>query len=115
MIVLLTRDLLFASRFGAAADSLGLPLQTKLSAEQVIAECQTGRVSGLLIDLETPDLEVEAVVNSVKTMVRDIVAYGPHVHTQRLADARQAGCDVMSRGELDRSISEVLMRLAPRS
>jgi hypothetical protein len=43
-----------------------------------------------------------------------ILAYGPHVHEDRLAAARAAGCDaVVSRGQLDREADSLLATLLP--
>jgi hypothetical protein len=37
-----------------------------------------------------------------------VVAFGPHVHVDKLAAARAAGCEVMSRGQFLTQIGDVL-------
>ena len=42
-----------------------------------------------------------------------VLAYAPHVHEQKLDQARQAGCDqVLTRGEIHRRIGEILTALS---
>jgi hypothetical protein len=114
MVLLLSGDLLFASRFHAAAAQAGIESQGALSASQVVAAVERGGVSGLCVDLEAGGLEIAGLVADVKSRGPiQIVAYGPHVHEERLAAALAAGCDqVLSRGQFDRSLPELLQRLA---
>lgn len=75
---------------------------------------QSGEVAGLFIDLETPDLDLPAIVSRAREARDDclIVAYGPHVHEARLQAARDAGCDqVLSRGQFDRELPALLQSI----
>ena len=111
MIVILSRDLIFCSRFHAAAEAVQLESQTALSADQAATALSGGAVAGLFIDLETPELDLPAIVRRARDMRNGclIVAYGPHVHEARLQAAREAGCDrVLSRGQFDRELAALL-------
>ncbi|MEZ6065296.1 MAG: hypothetical protein R3B90_06220 [Planctomycetaceae bacterium] len=114
MIVHLTSDLLLASRVGTAADDAGLPIQTALTVAQAIAATTREVVTGLLIDLETGGLELAELFRQLPDRAQlCVVAYGPHVHAQLLEAATSAGCElVLTRGQLDRNVREVLARLA---
>jgi hypothetical protein len=66
----------------------------------------------VLVDLGAPSLNIEALVEHVRAVpgaAPRIVAFGSHVHVERLAAAREAGCDtVMSRGQFFARLDEVL-------
>ena len=114
MLLILSRDLIFCSRFHAATESAALESQTALSADQARAAFADGGVTGVCIDLETPDLDLEALVGDARRANAScqIVAYGPHVHESLLQSAREAGCDhVLSRGEFDRMLPSLLQQL----
>ncbi len=114
MVVLLTTDLLLASRIQGAASGAGIALQTVLSVDQCATTCGTEQVTGLLLDLEHPGLNLSELWQRIPRREQCwVVATGPHVQTERLAAARTAGCDeVLSRGRLDRDLSDVLFRLS---
>lgn len=114
MVVLLTTDLLLASRIQTAAAGAGVPLQTVLSVEQLETIGRTEPVTGLLLDLEHPGLDLGELLSRLPRREQCwVVAYGPHVHQRRLDAARAAGChEVLSRGRLDRDLPDVLRRLS---
>jgi hypothetical protein len=116
MLIHLTGDLLLASRAGCAADALGVSIVTALSPSQAVS-LQTAETTGLLVDLEASQLDLAALVTSLVNRERlVIIAYGPHVHVERLDAARQAGCDaVLSRGQLDRDMANVIRHLSQNS
>lgn len=102
-IVLLSGDLMIVSRVAGAAAAKGNALQTAANAGQAIELCRSHAARILIVDLSTPSLDVSALVAAVKSFGDDaprVVAFGPHVHEERLAAAREAGCDVVvSRGQ----------------
>jgi hypothetical protein len=113
-VALLTQDLMFSSRLAAEARRSGIDLVVLPGQSSLLPlPAETG-VAGLLIDLETPGLDVAELMDAVRRGgVSRVAAYGPHVHAGRLAAATAAGCDeVLSRGQLDKSSAAVLRRLA---
>jgi hypothetical protein len=109
MVILLSSDLLFASRLHSAAAQAGVESQTALSTAQAVAALESGRVRRLCVDLEMPGLNLVDLVTTAHSCGADVIAYGPHVHEPRLEAARAAGCDrVLSRGQFDRDLPELL-------
>jgi DNA-binding response OmpR family regulator len=115
-IVLLSGDLMVASRVQGAASRIADKLRTATTAEQAIAICRDEPVEVVVIDLATPGLEIGPLLQSLRPgtfATPKVVAFGPHVHEERLAAARAAGCDeVVSRGQFFAKIEAILGRQA---
>jgi DNA-binding response OmpR family regulator len=115
-IVLLSGDLMATSRVQGAASRIAAKLLTATTAEQAIAFCRDERVEVVAVDLAMSDLEIGPLVNSLKRGTfapPNVLAFGPHVHEERLAAAREAGCDeVVSRGQFFAQIESILGRHA---
>ena len=113
-VVLLTSDLMAASRVQGAAARIAATLLTATTAEQAIAFCNDESVGVMLVDLAMPGLEIGPLVSSLKRgdfASPKVVAFGPHVHEERLVAARDAGCDeVVSRGQFFAQIESILGR-----
>jgi DNA-binding response OmpR family regulator len=108
IVVLLSADLMAASRAQGAASKIEAELHTLSNGDQAIAYCREESVHLVIIDLALPGLEIEPLVNALKP---SIIAYGPHVHEERLAAARRAGCDeVVSRGHFFAQLESILSR-----
>jgi DNA-binding NarL/FixJ family response regulator len=114
ILVLLSGDLMAASRVQGAASKIEGGLHTVSNAELVIACCREEPVRLVIVDLALPGLEIEPLINSLKRgdfSPPRIIAFGPHVHEQRLAAARRAGCDeVVSRGQFFAQLESILSR-----
>jgi DNA-binding response OmpR family regulator len=115
-IVLLSGDLMSASRLQGAASRFAAKLLTATTGEQALAHCGEQPVAVVLVDLATPSLEIGPLINSLKQgeiAAPKVVAFGPHVHEERLAVAREAGCDeVVSRGQFFAQIETIIGRYA---
>jgi CheY-like chemotaxis protein len=100
--ILLSADLTVISRVQGAAAEAGVNTRV-ISGAAALDEPATGEPATLLvIDLNAPQLDVRSIVERFRATSPEgrIVAFGPHVHEQRLAAAREAGCDqVVSRGQ----------------
>jgi len=111
-VVLLTRDLAVVSQVDAAAARMGMAAQTVSSVSDAVARCIAEQARLVVIDLGMPSLDVSELLAQVKTATPTpprFVAFGPHVHTERLAAARDAGCDeVISRGAFFAQLEAVL-------
>lgn len=112
-LVLLTQDLMIASRVEGAARQLGLTLVQARDEQAAVAAAEDAECQVALVDLRAPGLDIGALVPSMRGAREEhlsIVACGPHVHEAKLAAASQAGCDaVITRGQLDREL-EVILR-----
>lgn len=102
-IVLVSGDLMVMSRVAGAASQPGHELTTVADDRTAIESCQNRAAAMLIVDLSTPSLNVAELVAGVKRcggVAPIVIAFGPHVHEEKLAAARDAGCDrVLSRGQ----------------
>jgi DNA-binding NarL/FixJ family response regulator len=111
-VVLLSGDLAVLSRVEGAAARLAQAVRSASSETQAVDFCKTEVAETLIVDLSMPSLNLAGLVNQLKTSESSgarIVAFGPHVHEQRLAAAREAGCDlVVSRGQFFSQLETIL-------
>ena len=108
--LLLTSDLMFASKASAAAARTGGQLQTAMSPAALVDKA-TGGPSLIVLDLTMAALNLADVVPQLRTAApgATIIAYGPHVQEDRLAAAQAAGCDqVLTRGQWNAQMDELL-------
>ncbi|MEQ8787660.1 MAG: histidine kinase [Pirellulaceae bacterium] len=112
--ILLSGDLMFLSRVQGAARSRGVEFQSASSVEALLEHLAEDRGALVMIDLSAGKLDVAATVGRIreKSPLVRIVAYGPHVHEQKLAEAASAGCDVMTRGQFNASFDSLLAQCA---
>lgn len=117
-VLLLTTDLIVSSLAGGAASRQAKALVTAGSAAALLERLGQNQQSTspaqprlVLIDLSTTGLNVRELVASLRALATPVrvIAFGPHVHEQRLAEARDAGCDrVVSRGQFQSQIDALL-------
>jgi DNA-binding NarL/FixJ family response regulator len=112
-LILLSADLTVVSRVEGAAARAGMTVRvvSNRSAAVEVAAAETTDV--LIIDLGSPVGDVKELVIDVKAQCPNarILAFGPHVHEQKLAAAREAGCDlVVSRGQFFAQVDALLQR-----
>ena len=111
--VLLSADLMVVSRVQGAGAKSSTAIRALSNPALVVETCGEVEAELLLVDLAMPSIDLESIVGQLKAgtsrAVR-IVAFGPHVHEDRLAAARAAGCDaVMSRGQFFASVEALLV------
>ena len=111
-VLLLTRDLSVVSQVDGASARVGAAALTISSEAEAVVQCAGGGVEIVVLDLNTPLLNVKSFVDQVKastTAPPRIVAFGSHVHAEKLTVAREAGCDeVLSRGQFFSQLDGVL-------
>ncbi len=111
---LLSPDLMIKSWASGAAIRQSVRLKTCSSASQLLGSLATEPVRLVILDLAAPQLDVASIVAELRALPSPprIIAFGPHVHANRLAEARDAGCErVLSRGQFHAQADEWL-RLA---
>ena len=96
--LLLSDDLIFTSRVTGTARALGLAVQSARSSQALeeAARRQTPRC--VLIDLGNPGLAIADLIRHLQECcvpMPTVVAYGSHVDTATLKQAREAGCDIV--------------------
>jgi CheY-like chemotaxis protein len=111
-VVLLSSDLAVLSRVEGAARRSGETVRQAGSGPQAAEICESGDVRLVVVDLSTPGIDLATVVprlHAGTSASRRIMAFGPHVHEGRLAEARDAGCDlVVTRGQFFSQLDSLL-------
>jgi CheY-like chemotaxis protein len=114
-VVLLSGDVTVISRVEGAANQAGESVRAFASASQAVAHCDWEQAKLLIVDLATlgdVDVNVKTLLDKLEQITSPrprVVAFGPHVHEERLAAARESGCDeVVSRGEFFARINSIL-------
>lgn len=117
-ILLISTDLLIQSRVSAAATRRGFAPPGTSSADAVPSREDLADCGIVILDLSAPGLDVARAVPALRERLPEsapIIAFAPHVHTAKLAAAREAGCDqVLSRGQIDREIDAILQKIQVR-
>lgn len=113
--LLLSDDLLFASRIIGEARALDLTVSPVRSLERLFDLVLREKPACILLDLAFPGLDLLDLFRRLREVTPPprVVAYGSHVDTERLRAARAAGCDpVLPRSkfveELPRALPEWL-------
>jgi DNA-binding response OmpR family regulator len=111
-VVLLSSDLAVLSRVEGAARRADQAVRQAASGAQAAGICANENVRLVVVDLSTPSLEIAAVIHQLRnepSSAPRVIAFGPHVHEQRLAEARDAGCDlVVTRGQFFSQLDSLL-------
>jgi len=114
--VLLTDDLMTASRVEGAARRAGVTLVTCSDAAGVATRCNEQQVDRLIVDLSSGSGDVATIIErlSAASARRPLmIAFGPHVHEKLLTAAAEAGCEqVVSRGQFFAELDTMFARLA---
>jgi len=110
--LLISADLFFSTKVTGTATQLGLFVDVVGDVARAVAKLKGKAYGCVIIDLSTPALDV-AEVMSARTDKDNcpVIAFGPHVLTARLNEAREAGCDeVMPRSKFSAVLPEILAR-----
>lgn len=107
-------DLMFGSKVRGAAGHAGVDVTFARSAG-ALREAASG-AAVILLDLETRWLDADPVIRELKadpaTATVPVVAFAPHVRTDVLAAAREAGADrVLARSAFVRELPGLLSDL----
>lgn len=122
VILYLASDLVWATRIKAAADDLGLPARPVRSLGMLDERLKDTEPTGLILDLEAPEVALIMLARlrgeaaDAREKAIRIVAFAPHVKTELMQAARDAGASqVMPRGAFDHNLGDILLRLAARA
>jgi len=113
MIVLITRDVFFASKITGTAAMLGLKTITVSGIDQVAEAAAGSDLTGLILDLGSgvsPELAMQSFPPALRGRT---IAFGAHVDTQALAAAEQAGFrTVLPRSRFSAELPQLLRGLS---
>jgi DNA-binding response OmpR family regulator len=110
--ILISRDLFFGSKVTGTAGQLGLRVELVDTVERATARAADEGCGLILFDLESPQASIRDLMRALDAKSRPpVVAFGAHVHTQWLDEARDAGCDdVMPRSKFTATLPDLLRR-----
>ena len=114
LVLLLASDLMLCSNVSGFAAAAGLPFRTALTVDEVVGIPASGSECLLLVDLGLAGLNVADLASRIPASVlSNAVAYGPHVHAEKLAAAAVVGFSkVMSRGQFSASVGRLIGQYA---
>jgi CheY-like chemotaxis protein len=108
----LISDLVMQSQLTAAAARSGVDVTIAATEDALVAKAESARSKLVIVDLSHPGLDPRALAERLKPLVdpeATLLAFGPHVHVERLAAAAEAGFGVvLSRGKFHAEMSELL-------
>lgn len=109
--LLICNDLLFLSKVTGIAQSLGYQVEAA-GMPQGLIKAAVGGYACILLDLSLPALKVADIVNNLRdNPPPPVIAFGAHVDTARLQEARDAGCrEVLPRSAFNMQLPEILTR-----
>lgn len=117
MILYAASDLLWASKIKATADAFALAARPVRTIEMLEARLADSQPRLLLVDLDIGASALAMITRLKGPGASDqqrairVVAFGPHVATELLGAARDAGADeVLTRGAMNNRLAEVLAR-----
>jgi CheY-like chemotaxis protein len=92
--ILLSDDLMFASRIAGTARDLGLSLNSARSPTALLEAARRQPPTCVIVDLANNGLDLPVLMTELKKLPNPprVVAYGSHVDAASLQAARAAGC-----------------------
>jgi hypothetical protein len=110
MILHLNNDLLLSSAVRAAANQAGTQVQFSRNLDDLATALQAGGLDKVLIDLQTPGLDLQRLQSLVsQPALPPVVMYAQHVNEELLSFAANLpGVSVMTRGQFSRSVSKLI-------
>lgn len=115
MVLYHAADLLWATKIKKTGEARGIACRPVRSIEMLDARLADSPVRGLVVDLDAAEAALELIralrARPAAHHVR-VLAFGPHIATEALEQARIAGADVvLARGAFDRRLDACLSEL----
>lgn len=108
--LLLSDDLIFASRITGTARVLGLEVRQVRQADRLAELVEQTQARCVIVDLAFPGLDLPGLMRQLgEAGGPRVVAYGSHVDAESLRAAREAGCaPVLPRSKFVQDLSQEL-------
>jgi DNA-binding NarL/FixJ family response regulator len=111
-VLALISDLMMQSQVAGAATRAAATLKIATTSDALLTQAATTQPRLVIVDLSHPGLDPRELIGKLKAVLpaeSATLAFGPHVHAARLAEATQAGCDtVISRGQFHSQMEAIL-------
>ncbi len=118
-VLLIANDLVFGTKVSGTAAEVGLQsvvLPDVDAAIEALGVDEAPSTLAVIVDLFSSRGSDASGLKRLRAHCRSaarLIAYGPHVETERLDAAREAGCDeVMPRSKFSRILAELLRDLS---
>jgi CheY-like chemotaxis protein len=110
--LMISQDLFFSSKVTSTANELGFRVVVEGNVVQAVLKVAASKCRCLILDLATPGLKVADLISALPDANRPrVIAFGAHVLTAPLQEAREAGCDeVMPRSKFSATLPDILVR-----
>ena len=112
--LLLSRDLIFTSKITGTAGALGYRVVVVGGIEKALAMMAEGAPVVVFLDLAAGDLAAPEAIKRYRAVAppgTPFLAFGSHVDTDALENARAAGCDpVMPRSRFTNELPALIRR-----
>ncbi len=117
MICFLTKDLMMSSNASSHARQQNVKLSTAGSIKSAISFIEENKPHMLIVDLQTPGLDVELLGEEIKGLPDAVcpltIAYAQHVNVELLEQAKSAGLDqVLTRGQFNAQVGKIIEEAA---
>jgi len=121
MLVYCCNDLIFSTRIGSTAQSLGAPARPARNAEMLarrLDQADDGKlnepVTGVFVDMDLEQTALELIEQAkAHSPGVPVVAFGAHVAVELLDKAKQRGADhVMTRGAFTQELPALIKQYA---
>lgn len=115
MIYYLTKDLMMASNVQAVARRSQIELKVVPSVTKLLELANSSAATRVLVDLQTPGLDAEAISTLVEQLAgvqedsAPVIGYAQHVHVDLMQAASESGfAAVVTRGQMHHNAAEFL-------
>ena len=110
--LLLSQDLFFTSKITGTASGLGFRVEVEGNRERGLTKVGTGDYRCVILDLGWKGVSVPELIANLPDDPRPpVIAFGAHVETDRLHEARVAGCaEVLPRSKFSADLPDLLTR-----
>jgi hypothetical protein len=112
--IVVGRDLMFTAKVTGTASEMGYQMRVAGDIATALALIEEWRPRLILVDLAAGELAAPPALGDYRRLAGPsawLVAVGPHVEPERLAQAREAGCQLaLPRSKFSAGLPELLQR-----
>jgi len=110
-VLALVTELMMQSQVSSAAKRAGVELTIAFGADDLVAKAEKLSPSLVIVDLTQPGLDIEQLAGRLQPLLgpdTTKLAFGPHVHKEKLVAASAAGFTALTRGQFHADLDAIL-------
>jgi len=110
--VVLTSDLMLQSQIAQAVRNAGMSCDAVSRRDQLVVSVTATKATLVIVDLQEMGGDLQAAIGELRELEHAprCIAVGPHVRAELLEEARVAGWQVLTRGQLYAQLPAMLLR-----